>query len=290
MIIENSNIIQKALRLVEMCRERSRDNQDTAHVWLSHVCLDCRLEESFVPPCAPEVEGGVSTILPTFTNEQSRICKRKLIIEGNNLFASFQRCLKEYSKLIKKTAHYDKFTDDEEWLRGLFLLAEFYSDNRMVYHDTPPIFENAPFARASSTCSFKIMNDVLSMPEELATRRVEKEDSINSLTEITSDVVLQLFKKDPDARWVLHWDNIFSAIELAATEIVNYVSREGKWFDDVTDNKLTADTLLKSAKRKGGLKKSTQPDGRKWLHSVYEVMEVYPVHAQAIKNALSKEI
>jgi hypothetical protein len=287
---ENINIVEKAKRLIDLCRKRSLKHNDKAQVWLSHVCIDCELDESFIPPCAHDEKVGVCTLLPTFNNEQSRICKRKLMIECKNVFASFQRCLKDYSKVIKKTSQYDKFTDDEEWIRGLFLLAEFCSDNRMVYHDTPPLFENGPFGRASSTCSFKNMNDVISMFEEFAPQKVAKEYSVYSPTKITHDVALQLFKKDPDARWVLHWDNIFSAIELAAIENVCSVAREGKWFDDVTEQKLTADTLLKSVKRKGGLQKSTQPDGRKWLHSVYEVMEVYPAHAQPIRNALNTEI
>ena len=285
MVNENVNIVEKAKRLVELCSMRSLKYDDKTQVWLSHVCIDCELDESFVPPFAHGQEHGEFTVLPTFKNKQGRTCKRKLFVEEKDVIASMQKCLKDYSRIVKKKTPYDKFVrlnDSQEWLRGLFLLADSCLDARLIYNDMPPIFKDAACSQGSATLTFREMEDLEFVSDIFSHNKIENGVSLKD--------VFVLWQADPDARWVLHWDDIFSAIELVAIEIVNSVARKGKWFDDVTEHKLTADTLLKSAKRKGGLQKSTQPDGRKWVHSVYEVMEVYPAYAQSIKNALNKEI
>jgi len=41
---ENEKNIEKAIRLIALCRECSRDNKREAPVWLSHVRLGCGLE------------------------------------------------------------------------------------------------------------------------------------------------------------------------------------------------------------------------------------------------------
>ncbi len=230
--IQTNVFIEKANRLIDLCRKRSLKHNDKTQVWLSHVCIDCRLDESFIPPCAPEVEGGVCTILPTFTNKQGKICKRKLIVEGNDVFASFQKCLKGYSKLIKKETLYDKFTklnDSEEWLRGLFLLVDSYSDSRKVYHDMPPIFKDAPYRQASATYTFKEMEELECVLDELSSGKVENGVSYQDVS--------KLWQADPGARWVLHWVDIFEAIEMSTQGLVDLHS-----LDD-----LESETLLAQA-------------------------------------------
>jgi predicted transcriptional regulator len=209
-------VIEKANRLIDLCRKRSLKHNDKTQVWLSHVCIDCDLDESFIPSCATEVDGGMCTILPTFTNKQGRICKRKLIVEGNDVFASFQKCLKDYSKLIKKETLYDKFiklNDSYEWLRGLFLLADSCSDARKVYHDMPPIFKDAPYRQASATYTFKEMEELECTLDEFSSGKVENGVSYQDVS--------KLWQADPGARWVLHWVDIFEAIEMSTQSLTD---------------------------------------------------------------------
>ena len=213
---ENKNILEKAKRLVELCRECSRDNKRKAPVWLSHVRLGCGLESEY--PLNKMLQGGeFQVVYPT----NDVFVNRLYCIEDGDIVDSVKECLEDYSELIVEETIYD---DMEHWLRGFMLLALHCSNKREVYWLVE--FENKQ--QFPSHCTFDNMEFLRKQKEDPFYPKFEFvrdcEDSGISHIGISSipDSVYNAWIDDPDNRWVIRWKNIFRDIESESQVIVDY--------------------------------------------------------------------
>ena len=212
MAVENEKNIEKAIRLIALCRECSRDNMRKAPVWLSHVRLGCGLESEFPAPSNEEVERQGDEYPIVFPSDDVFV-ERFYFIEDGDIVASVHECLECYSELIVRETEYD---DMEVWHRGLSLLAEYCADKREVYwivkrEDKPPFLGHSTFAGLEL---LKRQKEDIFYPQYEFVRDCEDSNTSLDICSTPSNVN-NAWIENPDNRWVIRWKNIFRDIESA---------------------------------------------------------------------------
>ena len=219
MVKENVNIVEKAKRLVELCRECSRDNNRKAPVWLSHVRSGCGLESEYPPPTDRGIKqrgGEYKLVYPS----HDVFVERFYFIEDGDIVASVHECLECYSELIVRETEYD---DMEVWHRGLSLLAEYCANKREIYwlvelEDKPPfpkhfLFESLELLKRQKEDGFYAKHEFVRDCEDSGT-------SVFDLSRIPRQVY-NAWIENPDNRWVIRWKNMFRDIEMAAQSLLD---------------------------------------------------------------------
>jgi hypothetical protein len=209
---ENINIVEKAKRLIALCRECSRDNKRKAPVWLSHVRSGCGLESEYPSPTDREIKqrgGEYKLVYPSHDVFVERFC----FIDGGDIIDSVHECLESYSDLIVEKTKYDAM---EVWQRGLSLLAEYCADKREVYwivkrEDKPPFPKHFLF---ESLELLKRQKEDIFYPQYEFVRDCEDSGTPHDICSIPS-TVYNAWIENPDNRWVILWKNIFRDIESA---------------------------------------------------------------------------
>ena len=146
MAVENLEIVEKAMRLVDTCRERSLKHNDNIPAVFRYY-VEGYKEEVMKLGSVLEWEAshlgrlrfiGSIGSLPfgaECTNDSGRIVHRLVsFIYDENILHSILRCLREYSELRQGETPYDEMLDCSlgqfhGWERGMCLLVDFYSEN-----------------------------------------------------------------------------------------------------------------------------------------------------------------
>ena len=291
MVKENVNIVEKAKRLVELCRECSRDSNRKAPVWLSHVRSGCGLESEYPSPTDREIKqrgGEYNLVYPS----HDVFVERFYFIEDGDIVASVHECLECYSELIVRETEYD---DMEVWHRGLSLLAEYCADKREVYwivkrEDKPPFLGHSTFAGLEL---LKRQKEDIFYPQYEFVRDCEDSGTSLDICSIPS-TVCNAWIENPDNRWVIRWKNIFRDIESASLPLTIEPPKDlrpASWFETHTDiqgsglKQITSE-MLRNAVRDGNLN-NWKPDDKPNANNQYSIQEVkdfYKEYAHILPN------
>ena len=284
MVKENVNIVEKAKRLVELCRECSRDNNRKAPVWLSHVRSGCGLESEYPPPTDRGIKQRGEEYKLVYPSHDVFV-ERFYFIEDGDIVASVHECLECYSELIVRETEYD---DMEVWHRGLSLLAEYCADKRKVYwivkrEDKPPFLGHSTFAGLEL---LKRQKEDIFYPQYEFVRDCEDSGTSLDIYSIPS-TVYNAWIENPDNRWVILWKNIFRDIESATGQWIIEPPkdlRKANWFETRTKKDglvLLSGDMLRSAIRDGRLT-NFKPEDKPYapnLYSIQQVKTVYPEYS-----------
>jgi hypothetical protein len=275
---KNASIVEKAKRLVDTCRERSLKHDDDAPLVLTQLRIGCGLKDDYPFNRKPR-------ILKPYHDILGFLYSNKVQFEREELCKSIQHCLAGYSMLVDESD--DLYPSTNGWDRGLRILADFYPCNRMVYW-----FDFKGYVECRD-------GDFDEFVEAWSNH--DDDDDIPDINYHYRDVDIDVYnqwKISIQNRFVMHWSNIFDAIQTATQAIIDIQSvdsvetimRTGKWFNVASNEELNSDKLRK-AMLSGNLKECVQPDGRgtEWLYSVDEVKRRYPISKSALNNALSFE-
>ena len=285
MVKESVNIVEKAKRLVELCRECSRDSKRKAPVWLSHVRLGCGLESEYRLPTNEHITSRGGCDYGLIHPPYDVAIEQFFFIDGGDIVEPVRECLECYSELVVRETEYD---DMEVWHRGLCLLAEYCSSKREVYwlveiENKPPLLNHFSF---DCLVHLKRLKEDDFYPEHEFVRDCEDSGTSLDIHKIPS-TVYTAWVENPDNRWVIRWKNIFRDIESASLPLTIEPPkdlRKANWFKTRTKREnlvlLSCDMLRKAIS--DGRLTNYKPEGNPYspnLYSIQQVKTVYPEYS-----------